>query len=134
MESQMFERCFVAVACEKGIRKYGSAMAFAKEIWPNKDEKNAAQTLYAIQGKSSKTGKPQKLRLDEAVLMVSLLDEYSSFASFCFEIGEKLRLGWKPQCDTDAQQTDNLTLPPKRGPLSCGGESLQGDLETVSGK
>lgn len=90
----MFERCFVAVACEKGVRQYGSVMAFAKAIWPAKDEKSAAQTLYSIQGKSNKTGKPQRLKLDEAVRIVELLDGYQNkFPSFCFEVSELLRTG-----------------------------------------
>lgn len=90
----MFERCFVAVACEKGVRQYGSVMAFAKAIWPTKDEKSAAQTLYSIQGKSNKTGKPQRLKLDEAVRIVELLDGYQDkFPSFCFEVSELLRTG-----------------------------------------
>ncbi len=90
----MFERCFVAVACEKGVRQYGSVMAFAKAIWPTKDEKSAAQTLYSIQGKSNKTGKPQRLKLDEAVRIVELLDGYQNkFPSFCFEVSELLRTG-----------------------------------------
>lgn len=90
----MFERCFVAMACEKGVKQYGSVMAFAKAIWPMKDEKSAAQTLYSIQGKSNKTGKPQRLKLDEAVRIVELLDGYQNkFPSFCFEVSEFLRTG-----------------------------------------
>lgn len=96
MESYLFERCFVAVAFELGIKQYGSVMAFAKSIWPEKEEKSAAQTLYAIQGKSSKTGKPQMLRLHEAVKIVGLLEKAPAFPSFCFEISEKIRLGWTP--------------------------------------
>lgn len=96
MESYLFERCFVAVAFELGIKQYGSVMAFAKGIWPEKEEKSAAQTLYAIQGKSSKTGKPQMLRLHEAVKIVGLLEKAPAFPSFCFEISEKIRLGWTP--------------------------------------
>ncbi len=111
MNSYLFERCFVAVACESGIRQFGSLMAFAKKIWPEKDEKTAAQTLYAIQNKSSKTGKPQKLKLQEAVRIVDLLDEYSSFASFCFEISEKIRMGWDTEENDDPEFTHTKSNP-----------------------
>ena len=74
-------------------------MAYAKKIWPEKDDKNAAQTLYAMQRKSSKTGKPQGVPLHLAVLMIDLLDNAPSFPSFCFEIAEKIRLGWPEKID-----------------------------------
>ena len=107
MDSQLFERCFVAVACEYGAKQYGSVMAYAKKIWPDKEDKNAAQTLYAIQGKSSKTGKPQALTLRLAVRMVDLLDKSPGFPSFCFEIAEKIRLGWSEGAATNpVQQTE----------------------------
>lgn len=95
MDNQQFVRCFIDSAVDAGKKKYGSAMAYAKQIWPDKEDKTAAQTLYAIQGKSSKTGKPQNLRLEEACKMVGLLDGYSRFSSFCFEVEERLRMGWE---------------------------------------
>lgn len=115
----MFERCFVAIACEKGVAKYGSAMAFAKKIWPEKDEKNAAQKLYDILGKSNKTGKPQKLRLEEAVHIASLVDDNINFAQFCFEICEKLRLGWiEPVKDNSAKDKNIQPVMEKKSPAA----------------
>ena len=89
-------------------------MAYAKKIWPEKDDKNAAQTLYAIQKRSSKTGKPQALPLHLAVLMVDLLDKSPSFPSFCFEIAEKIRLGWTDAEAERAMQQQNEATPSKK--------------------
>lgn len=114
MDNQLFERCFIATACEYGVKQYGSIMAYAKKIWPDKDDKNAAQTLYAIQRKSSKTGKPQGLPLHLAVLMVDLLDKSPGFPSFCFEIAEKIRLGWgKAEADKAVQEQAEVISPKK---------------------
>lgn len=116
MDSQLFERCFVAVACEYGAKQYGSIMAYAKKIWPDKEDKNAAQTLYAIQGKSSKTGKPQVLPLHLAVRMVDLLDKSPGFPSFCFEVAEKIRLGWSEGAATPSVQQAEAELLKKEIP------------------
>ena len=114
MDNQLFERCFIATVCEYGHQQYGSIMAYAKKIWPEKDDKNAAQTLYAIQKRSSKTGKPQALPLHLAVLMVDLLDKSPSFPSFCFEIAEKIRLGWTDAEAERAMQQQNEATPSKK--------------------
>ena len=94
MDNQLFARCFVATACEKGVQEYGSIMGYAKKIWPDKLEKTAAQTLYAIVRKSNKTGRPQSVPLELAVFMVSLLPGIESFASFCFTVEQKVLSGW----------------------------------------
>lgn len=122
MDNYLFERCFIAIACEYGVKQYGSVMAYAKKIWPDKDDKNAAQTLYAMQKKSSKTGKPQGLPLHIAVLMVDLLNSAPSFPSFCFEIAEKIRLGWGRE-----QEVDGLT---QTETLSAGDSKLTSEQES----
>ena len=48
MDSKLFERCFVAVACEYGAKQYGSVMAYAKKIWPDKEDKNAAPAGFFL--------------------------------------------------------------------------------------
>ena len=108
MDNMLFERFFILTACEYGVKKYGSVMGYAKKIWPQKDEKSAAQTLYAMQKKSSKTGKPQGVPLHLAVLMVDLLYNAPSFPSFSFAISEKIRLGWSDAATVHVVDQDDV--------------------------
>ena len=90
----MFERCFVAEAVKLGTEEFGSVMAFAKKIWPEKDDKTAAQTLYNTAQKSSKTGKPQSLKLAEAIRIAELLSKNVHFSAFFYTISIKIDNGW----------------------------------------
>lgn len=94
IDTVLFARCFVATACEKGVQEFGNIMAYAKLLFPEKEEKNAAQKLYDIIKKSNKTGKPQSVPLELATLMVSLLPGVESFASFCFTVEQKVLAGY----------------------------------------
>lgn len=95
MKSLLFTKCFLELVCSAGKEKYGSVMAFAKKLFPEKeDPKNAANTLYAIIGQSSKTGKPQALTMDIAYRMVELLETDRRFSEFCWDAENRIRNGW----------------------------------------
>lgn len=89
MNGEEFERMFVLEAIRIGEEIYGSVKAYGVAMWPEREKSVAGQTMYSLQG-TTKTGKPQSLKLHQAVRMAELLNK--GFASFCFEISEKIRL------------------------------------------
>lgn len=94
MNGENFERLFLQEAIRRGEEKYGNARAYGIAMWPHRESRVAGQTMYNLRN-VTKTGKPQSIKLHEAVRMVELL-ECGSFASFCFEISEKLRISEEP--------------------------------------
>lgn len=91
MNGEKFERLFIEEAIRQGEAKYGSVIAYGVAVWPEKEKRTAGQTMYNLKN-TTKTGKPQSVRLHEAVRMVHALDDKKEFASFCFEISERLRM------------------------------------------
>lgn len=89
MNEEEFERLFILEAIRLGEETYGSARAYGVAMWPEREKRVAGQTMYNLRN-TTKTGKPQSIRLHEAVRMIELLNR--GFASFCFEISEKIRL------------------------------------------
>ena len=89
MNEEDFERMFISEAIRLGEEAYGSARAYGVAMWPDREKRVAGQTMYNLRN-TTKTGKPQSIRLHEAVRMVALLG--CNFASFCFEISEKVRM------------------------------------------
>lgn len=89
MDGDKFERLFILEAIRRGEEKYGNARSYGVAVWPDKEKRVAGQTMYNLRN-TTKTGKPQSIRLHEAVRMVSVLDK--GFASFCFEVSEKIRI------------------------------------------
>lgn len=89
MKGEDFERLFILEAIRVGEEVFGSARAYGVAMWPEREKRVAGQTMYNLRN-TTKTGKPQSIRLHEAVRMVELLSR--SFPSFCFEIAEKIRI------------------------------------------
>ena len=89
MNGEEFERLFIVEALRLGEEIYGSVRAYGEAVWPEKSKQVAGQTMYNLKH-ITKTGKPQAVRLHEAVKMIEALNR--RFASFCFEISEKIRL------------------------------------------
>lgn len=105
MKGEDFERLFILEAIRVGEEVFGSARAYGVAMWPEREKRVAGQTMYNLRN-TTKTGKPQSIRLHEAVRMVELLNR--SFPSFCFEIAEKIRLQ-KEHLQYSDQQKNELS-------------------------
>lgn len=92
MNTEYFERSYVEYALELA-RKIGMNQSeFAKAIWPLKSDASANTTIIALKNKNSR-GKPQNLRISDAIRMAEILGR--EFPSLCFEVWEKNKLACK---------------------------------------
>lgn len=92
MNTEYFERSYVEYALELA-RKIGMNQSeFAKAIWPLKSDASANTTIIALKNKNSR-GKPQNLRISDAIRMAEILGR--EFPSLCFEVWEKSKLARK---------------------------------------
>lgn len=84
----MYERRYVEYALElaKGIGM--TQLAFARAIWPEKTDAVANTTIIALR-KGNSRGKPQNLRVSDAIKMSEVLGK--EYPSMCFEVWERLK-------------------------------------------
>lgn len=89
MNTEHFERSYVEYALELARKNGMNQSEFAKAIWPLKSDGSAITTIIALKGKNSR-GKPQNLRMSDAIRMAEILGR--EFPSLCFEVWEKSKL------------------------------------------
>lgn len=89
MDTEYFERSYVEYALELARKNGMNQSEFAKALWPLKPDASAKTTLIALKGKNSR-GKPQNLRVSDAIRMAEILGR--EFPSLCFEVWEKSKL------------------------------------------
>lgn len=126
----MFERRFVEYALDLAREKNMSQVDFAKAVWPLKSEASATTTIIALKRQNSR-GKPQNLRVSDAIKMAEVVGK--EFPSMSFEVWESLKLEDKQTRKTTLIQSD---ISPKsqtiqKASLPGIGEGLQSSLEEV---
>lgn len=102
MNTEHFERSYVEYALELARKNGMNQSEFAKAIWPLKSDASAVTTIIALKGKNSR-GKPQNLRVSDAIRMAEILGR--EFPSLCFEVWEKSKLTAKAAEYMDAEAT-----------------------------
>ena len=115
----MFERKYVEYALYLARKKNMNQLEFAKAVWPHKSEGAANTTIIALKSQNSR-GKPQNLRVSDAIRMAEILDK--EYPSMNFEVWER--------CKLEAGEKTEKVVPPKneneeQKTLSRSGESLQ---------
>ena len=110
MDTEYFERSYVEYALELARKNGMNQSEFAKAIWPLKPDASAVTTIIALKGKNSR-GKPQNLRVSDAIRMAEILGR--EFPSLCFEVWEKSKLTIMAAENADAGTpfTPNLNPP-----------------------
>lgn len=119
MDGQMFERKYVEYALSLARKKNMNQSEFAHAVWPHKTEAAATTTIIALKRQNSR-GKPQNLRVSDAIRMAEILDK--EYPSMNFEVWER--------CKLEAGEKMEEVVPPKnensaQKTMPGSGESLQ---------
>ena len=102
----VFERVFVEMV-QRRLQEREDKMTlseFARLVFP--DKKSPYRQLRAIIGESSKTGRPQSVRLEEACRMALVLEQ--DFPSFCWDVWQAVKKG------DVAKRREHTDPPPRR--------------------
>lgn len=102
MNIEHFERSYVEYALELARKSGMNQSEFAKAIWPLKSDASANTTIIALKGTNSR-GKPQNLRISDAIRMAEILGR--EFPSLCFEVWEKSKLAAMAEEEVNTEQT-----------------------------
>lgn len=71
--SKMVEREFVKIVDARAESQGLKKQEFAQLIWPEMDSKSASSKWTSIRTKSSKTGRPQGLLMEDGLIMAAVL-------------------------------------------------------------
>lgn len=123
MDTEYFERSYVEYALELARKNGMNQSEFAKAIWPLKPDASAKTTLIALKGKNSR-GKPQNLRVSDAIRMAEILGR--EFPSLCFEVWEKSKLTIMAAESADAGTPFAPNLNPPQGQKQDRGQIIEG--------
>ena len=104
MDGDIFERAFVKEVFRVAEEKYGTLNRYALVVWPDREKRSAVQTAYNLKNPVSRTGKPQSVRLSDAVRMVEVLG--IDFPSFCWRIAQGLQQPASPPCASGGSEED----------------------------
>ena len=102
----MFERRFVEYALELANAQSMTQRDFASAVWPEKSEASANTTIIALKKQNSR-GKPQNLRMSDAIRMAEVLGR--EFPSLCFEVWEQVKISVKSLNDVPREKNEFQT-------------------------